>query len=309
MAQQGLEIGPEMWNAFIPSITRPSTGAVQYLITYLTRNKIPEQYKHQLTSLLTRSTQNEGKNYHLRKQLLDWLFPRRSQYLNITLGTVNESKANPWEIGHLIALLLVGNQSDVPNYCSVNKDQSDAFYTDLENMYLQSSNKFEIEKERTSKESIDLCCLECNFLCDIYDHVLILLKEESTFLNEVTESDVKHLESLSWFICVAGNLFRWFMKYKILSESDFESSELHKCIKALLRKLGENVKLLTSSENYSMSVRILTNLQKTLIVENDLESKEEYFVALKLRSLVPACVLEEFMNVLTEKVWIKPMEI
>ncbi|XP_048753406.2 serine-protein kinase ATM-like isoform X2 [Ostrea edulis] len=302
MVQQGLEIEQEMWNAFIPSITRPSTRAVQYLNTYLTRYKIPEQYKHHLTSLLTQSSEADGKNYHLRKQLLDWLFPRRSQYLNVTLGTVNESKADPREIGHLIALLLSRNQCDVPNYCcSLNQDHGDAFYTDLENMYLQSSNKFEIEKEQTVKESSDSCHVECNFLCDIYNHVMDLLKDESTFLNEVTDCDMKHLDSLSWLICVAGNIFKWLMKYKILPENAVEMSELNKCIKLLLKKLGGNVKLLTSSENYSMSLRILTNLQKILITENDLKLEGEYFVAMKLRSLVPACILEEFMSVLTEK--------
>lgn len=307
MAQQQLVIEQELWNLFLPSVTRPSSSAVQFLNSYLTQYKIPEHYKNHLTSLLAQSSEGEEKNYPLRKQLLDWVFLERSQCLNISAGMASEQRAEPWEISHLVVLLLLKNQSDVSNRCcEFDKNGGGSYYTNLEQLFLQSSNEFEIEKDKLKvKCNISMCSTNGSLLNELYNSVLRLFKEKTTILDEVTDCDLNHLESLSWYICMIGNFIVWSVRYKVFREGELIEGECVKCMKVLLRKFGRNVKLVAAQENCSSSLRILTNLQRTFLLDEELDSDEESSVALRLRSLVPACVIEEFMNVVVEKVCIQ----
>ena len=304
MAEKEMVIESEMWNLFLPSVSRPTNNAVQFLNTYLTRYKIPEHYRNHLTSLLAQTSgKGELQSYPLRKQLLGWLFPERSQYLNLSTGLTSDRKADPREISHLLALMLLKNQRDVPNYnCPELSHSSDSLFIDLEHLYLQTSNKFEIENDEVGGKSDNLCSFKGSVLCDLYDTVLNLFKAETTVLNEVTDCDLNHLETLSWYICMLGNFVLWLVRYKLGPVGAITEDEWMKCIKNMLRKLGKNVKLLTSSENCPVAVRILTNLQWTLLSLEDLTSDEEYFVALKLRALMPASIIKEFENFVVEKV-------
>lgn len=306
MARQQLVIEQELWNLFLPSVTRPSSSAVQFLNSYLTLYKIPEHYRNHLTSLLAQSLEGEEKNYPLRKQLLDWVFPERSQCLNISAGMASEQRAEPWEISHLVVLLLLKNQSDVPNRCcDFDKNAGGSYYTNLEQLFLQSSNEFEIEKDILKVKPISMCSINVSLLNELYKSVLRLFKEKTTILDEVTDCDLNHLESLSWYICMIGNFIVWSVRYKVFHEGELTEGECVKCMKVLLRKFGRNVKLVAAQENCSSSFRILTNLQRTFLPDEELNSDEEYSVALRLRSLVPACVIEEFMNIVVEKVCIQ----
>lgn len=304
MAEKEMVIEPEMWNLFLPSVSRPTNNAVQFLNTYLTLYKIPEHYRNHLTSLLAQTSgEGELQSYPLRKQLLGWLFPERSQYLNLSTGLTSDRKADPREISHLVALLLLKNQRDVPNYnCPELSHCSDSLFLDLEHLYLQTSNKFEIENDEVGGKSDNLCSFKGSVLCDLYDTVLNLFKAETTVLNEVTDCDLNHLETLSWYICMLGNFVLWLVRYKLGPVGAITGDGWMECIKNMLRKLGKNVKLLTSSENCPVAGRILTNLQWTLLSLEDLTSDEEYFVALKLRALMPASIIKEFENFVVEKV-------
>ncbi|XP_033740359.1 serine-protein kinase ATM-like [Pecten maximus] len=277
----------DVWNLFLPSISHPTDGSVQFLITYMMTKSLPENYQ---PSLLSSMVMEGQQSYPLRSQLLDWLLPPRL-VMDGTITTKPKSDLDPGLVGQALAFLVMKN----PSCVMVTSEKEKNFVTNLERVYLQSSNDFPLYNRKVTTNdkgignkdnvllSILLRCIEDN------------LKENINSLLDFSEPQAADTQSLAREACQIVKFLYWLLKYELVSKDSLPSMDVFSVLKSLLRKVSTFMNDIQQNQGAVELLGVLPWIQDMLEWEES--DRSGIVIARLVRSLIPAKAVDTLLNI------------
>ncbi|KAJ8314521.1 hypothetical protein KUTeg_006671 [Tegillarca granosa] len=294
MLKQGIiQPGRDVWSLFLPNISLPIQSSVDFLLAYMERYPFPENYQ---SNIMESSDNQNGGQYLLRSQLLEWILPSRDGFGD-GLQMKTAEILQPDSVARVLALLA----TKCPMSVISNKlSPLECHVTNLEQMYLYSSCDFPIFN------------VEGDVLAKIKQtdnmHIAILLKkienrlkDEAIYLMEKPEPKVNDLEELMRASTMVCFKIYWILEYNIITEESLVQLDLVHIFKAMFKKLATYMSEIVSKEGPGSVMGTLLWMQKMLTLENS-ESRSRIVVSRLCRSCTPAKIIETLTNIVFDKI-------
>ncbi|XP_060082468.1 serine-protein kinase ATM-like [Ylistrum balloti] len=276
----------DIWNLFLPSISNPTDGAVQFLITYLMTKSLPENYQ---PSLLSSMATDGQQLYPLRMQLLEWLLPPRL-VIDGTMATKPKYDLDPGLVGQVLTLLVMKNPSCLMFVPPEEKD----FVTDLERIYLESSHDFPLYSRQLTTQNKDVGSKESVLLSVLLRRIEENMKENVNSLLEFSEPQAVDTQSLAKEACQITKFIYWLLKYELVSKDNLASMDILSVLKSVLRKIGTFINDIHQNHGAVELVSVLPWLR--VMLEWEESDSAGIIVARLVRSLMPAKAVDTLLN-------------
>ncbi|XP_041351980.1 serine-protein kinase ATM-like isoform X2 [Gigantopelta aegis] len=282
-----------VWNLFLPSVSFPTEASVRFLATFLRLHDLPENYK---PNILGSILANEHGTYPLRKHLFDWFIPKR-EVSEVGSRSKNMAKIDPELVGCVLTSLTVRSTSSVLESCQCVSEEN---FSQIENLYLQTSFDEQVNFEKTVSSSDDTECADVSHIPVLLKHLTDVFDREKMYFEELVELQLQNLEDLVYQICLVSKCLENILHYQLISVDMIPVLGLDVCLQGLLKKLTSGLADFIKKDGPNQLLSFIVLLDK-LFVWTLSKGHSTFVVSELIRTLMPSKLINQLFDVAFDK--------